>query len=353
MFNKPIKTDKHPLAINIIKFQRYNFDFFSCEEVVLFEYLAVKGMSFKKLNEFYHSTTTITRETGIKKHSLNSILSRFQQLGILDVEVKGFPKVKHFKVNFPRIMDLFSQIYQSAENGKLPSDFRKLLYDFFQPLADNYLQKNTIKNNKIETKKETIDIHSDWDNTVSVFNEFFFSLHSEKNIQQKQLTYEDSKLYSACKNYGADEVLIYVKKYFAEKYLLGSVNDFLKTSKLDIKKIDYIEKQLATEKKEVDAFIESLHDIYNKRREMAGDKKKKFSKTKLPINAAIKKQISDALKSKSDLEITHAFIAYSDKVLKGDISPRKFLPYFFTREYGDYKVINDMLDYFNMQYSHS
>ena len=49
------KEDTHPLAINIQKLQRYNYDYFNCEEVVFFEYIVVKGMAFKKKKEFFLS----------------------------------------------------------------------------------------------------------------------------------------------------------------------------------------------------------------------------------------------------------------------------------------------------------
>jgi hypothetical protein len=39
------KNDTHPLAINVLKLNRYNYDFFNCEEVVFFEYIIVKGMA--------------------------------------------------------------------------------------------------------------------------------------------------------------------------------------------------------------------------------------------------------------------------------------------------------------------
>ena len=146
----PSKPDTHPLAINILKLQRYNFDYFTCEEAVFFEYIVIKGKSFARMDAFFHSSSTITKETGIKKHSLKTIITHFIQLGIIDVEVKGMPKVKHFKVVYLRIIELFPQIYLLAENGKLSAVFSKLLYDFFQPLADSYLKKNTEKNNKKE-----------------------------------------------------------------------------------------------------------------------------------------------------------------------------------------------------------
>ena len=70
MFSKS-KKDKHPLAINIRKLQRYNYSYFGCEEVVFFEYMVVKGNAFKH-KPFYHSSETIFNETSIKKQSLNS-----------------------------------------------------------------------------------------------------------------------------------------------------------------------------------------------------------------------------------------------------------------------------------------
>ena len=70
------EKDVHPLAINILKLQRYNSDFFNCEERTFFEYLIIKGMAFKN-KEFFHSSETIYIETGIKKHSLKTIIKRF------------------------------------------------------------------------------------------------------------------------------------------------------------------------------------------------------------------------------------------------------------------------------------
>ena len=41
------------MGYNILKLNRYNYDFFNCEEVVFFEYIVVKGMAFKKKKEFF------------------------------------------------------------------------------------------------------------------------------------------------------------------------------------------------------------------------------------------------------------------------------------------------------------
>src|SRR5690606_23134477 len=209
------KEDIHPLAINIQKLQRYNYDYFNCEEVVFFEYIVVKGMAFKKNPEFFHSSETIRKETGIKKHSLNSIISRFEDLGIISIEIKGMPRVKHFKVHFPKIVELLPKIYQLSENGKLYSNFSKHLSDFFIPLVDNYLQKNNIKNNKKEiNKKEKNNSESEEERTLSFFNDYLSSLKYKKNISPAALNFNDVDLFRALKEYDIEIICEYIEKYF-------------------------------------------------------------------------------------------------------------------------------------------
>ena len=86
--------DKHGLAINILKFQYFNFEFFNCQEIVLYETLMVLGgKSFTKRDEFFHSTKTLADKTGIKRHSVDRILIKFKKMGIIDYQIKGMPKV--------------------------------------------------------------------------------------------------------------------------------------------------------------------------------------------------------------------------------------------------------------------
>lgn len=113
-----MKNDKHPLAVNIIKYQRYNFAFLNCQEIVLFETLLVLGgISFKN-KEFFHSTQTLSDKTGIKKHSINKILSRFKGLGFIEYQIKGMPKVKHITVLWENIFEQLPDFYQPNENDK-------------------------------------------------------------------------------------------------------------------------------------------------------------------------------------------------------------------------------------------
>lgn len=136
---KPLKTYSKksapmPLATNIMRFQNYNFKFFATDEVIMFEYLTVKAVSFKH-RVFYHSSSTINDETGIKRNRENSILKRFESdLKIVTVNVNGMPQVKHFKVHFHKIVPLLRKIYRF---NKFSAENRKQLVDYFKALAEN------------------------------------------------------------------------------------------------------------------------------------------------------------------------------------------------------------------------
>ncbi|MDA8970008.1 helix-turn-helix domain-containing protein, partial [bacterium] len=110
---KKDKKDKHGLAINIMKFQYYNFEFFNCQEIVLYETLIVLGgNSFAKREEFFHSTQTIADKTGIKRHSVDRIMMKFKKMGIIDYQIKGMPKVKFIKILWKNILEILPEIYQ-------------------------------------------------------------------------------------------------------------------------------------------------------------------------------------------------------------------------------------------------
>ena len=149
-----MKNDKHPLAVNIIKYQRYNFAFLNCQEIVLFETLLVLGgISFKN-KEFFHSTQTLSDKTGIKKHSINKILSRFKGLGFIEYQIKGMPKVKHITVLWENIFEQLPDFYQPNENDKQYDDIIKLFIEYFQPLTDTNKEKNINKNTNENIKIE-------------------------------------------------------------------------------------------------------------------------------------------------------------------------------------------------------
>jgi hypothetical protein len=350
------KEDIHPLAINIQKLQRYNYDYFNCEEVVFFEYIVVKGMAFKKKTEFFHSSETIRKETGIKKHSLNSIISRFEDLGIISTEIKGMPRVKHFKVHFPKIVELLPKIYQLSENGKLYSNFSKHLSDFFIPLVDNYLQKNNIKNNKKEiNKKEKKDNDSEGEDVLSFFNDYLSSLKYQKSISPAALNFNDADFFRALKEYDIEIICEYLEKYFEETNR-PSLSKFFAFDNISFNKLKYIEQKMVDENDYVDRLIDELQRIYKKRIELHNNKdsaRRGKSHSVLVVTKRIKNQIKSALNIKSELEITNAFTPYIDEILNENLTISKILPYFFAFKNDEYEIIDTYLEYHNLHYGYS
>jgi hypothetical protein len=343
-----IMKDKNPLSINIQKLQRYNFNFFKLEEVVFFEYLVVKSKSFK-FKPFFHSSETIFKETGIKRNKLDAILKRFIELEILSIEIKGFPKVKHFVVNFEKVQYYLPKIYQSAENGRLHPYITKLLDDFYNPYVISYKQKNN-KSILKENLKEKIESDPGWDTLFNKFNEKVKEIQSSWFLTASSVKFDDNRLYQTYKTYG-EELITYIDQYFQIYASRGKISDFLKPDKIDSSKNTFIEKLKIQEKADARKIIEKLTDTYNSRREQSSTSKKKYSKTSLIINNVIIEKAAQVLKVIGENEINDAFIAYSDAMLKGEITPNKILPYFFTEKYGSYPVIEEYLDHFNVNYS--
>ena len=159
---KEEKKDKHGLAINIMKFQYFNFQFFNCQEIVLYETIMVLGgISFAKKEEFYHSTQTLAGKTGIKVHSINKILRKFKDLGIIDYQIKGMPQVKHLRILWDNILEMLPEIYQFDKVEEYFGGSTQPLIDFYKQLAENNEkiaenteEKNIIKNNTEEYEKK-------------------------------------------------------------------------------------------------------------------------------------------------------------------------------------------------------
>jgi hypothetical protein len=316
--------------------------------VVFFEYLVVKSKSFK-FKPFFHSSETIFNETGIKRNKLDAILKRFIELEILSIEIKGFPKVKHFVVNFEKVQYYLPKIYQSAENGRLPAHIVKLLADFYNPYVVSYQQKNN-KSILKETIKEKREDDSGWDSFFNYFNEKIRENQSKDILSAAAIKFDDNQLYQTYRIYGED-LLTYMDQYFEINTHRGKISDFLKPDKIDSRKNAFIEELKIQEKMDAKKLIENLTATYNSRREQSSTPKKKYSKTSLIANNVIIDKAVRILRQIAENEINNAFIAYADAILKGQISPNKILPYFFSEKFGSYPVIEEYLDHFNVHYA--
>lgn len=346
------KKDSNPHAVNILKLQRYNFNFFSLEEVVFFEYLIVKARSFK-FKQFYHSTSTISGEIGIKRTKLESIIKKFGEMGILHVELKGYPQVKHFTVNFERVAFFLPQIYQSAENGKLSAEISKLLADFYNPLVETYQKKNNIESiNKKNKEEEILEGDTGWVAFGSYFFEKIREWEQEFNLTPSALKYEEIQLYQTYKMYG-DDTILYLREYLEKNKWRSKISDFLKPDKYNPSKNAFIEAQRVQERKDGKNLLQSLVKCFNDRRTFLSNNKKGYSQTSLLVNDALVDKAVEVLRVLPEHAINNAFIAYADAIIKDDLSVRKILPYFFTYQYGTYSVIEQYLDHFNVNYSYT
>jgi len=200
--------DKHGLAINILKFQYFNFEFFNCQEIVLYETIIVLGgISFAKKEEFYHSTHTLARKTRIKEHSINKILRKFRDLEIIDYQIKGMPKVKHIRILWDNILEMLPEIYQFNKVEEYFGGSTQPLIDFYKQLAENNEkisenneEKNIIKNNteeyekKIKKEIEENAIAEDEENAVIFFLEELKAIFRNR-IEQYNRDNEDYKDY--------------------------------------------------------------------------------------------------------------------------------------------------------------
>lgn len=201
-------NDKHGLAINIIKFQYFNLEFFNCQEIVLYETIIVLGgISFAKKEEFYHSTQTLAGKTGIKVHSINKILRKFKDLGIIDYQIKGMPQVKHLRILWDNILEMLPEIYQFDKVEEYFCGSTQPLIDYYKQLAENNEkiaqnteEKNIIKNNteeyekKIKKEIEENAIAEDEENAVIFFLEELKAIFRNR-IEQYNRDNEDYKDY--------------------------------------------------------------------------------------------------------------------------------------------------------------
>ena len=205
---KKRNIDKHGLAINIMKFQYFNLEFFNCQEIVLYETIIVLGgISFAKKEEFYHSTQTLAGKTGIKVHSINKILRKFKDLGIMDYQIKGMPQVKHLRILWDNILEMLPEIYQFDKVEEYFGGSTQPLIDYYKQLAENNEkipenneEKNIIKNNteeyekKIKKEIEENAIAEDEENAVIFFLEELKAIFRNR-IEQYNRDNEDYKDY--------------------------------------------------------------------------------------------------------------------------------------------------------------
>ncbi len=189
----------HPFAVNFKKLQQYNFSVFSLEEIVFFEYIIILAKTFG-YKEFYHSTSTITKDTGIKRAKLEKIIQKFADHTFIAVEVKGFPLVKYFRVNIPFICENLHHIYQFEGNSKLHAETCKLYAEISKQYVETNTQEKLIQETNRETKKATKDLKREEMAAVKKFDFNYIEavnyIHKlEKDFNLRRQRGKDAKKY--------------------------------------------------------------------------------------------------------------------------------------------------------------
>ena len=348
---KEANKDQHGLAINIMKFQYYNLEFFNCQEIVLYETIIVLGgISFAKKEEFYHSTQTLAGKTGIKVHSINKILRKFKDLGLIDYQIKGMPKVKHIRILWENILEMLPEIYQFDKveeyfGGSTQPliDFYKLLAENNEKIAENTEEKNIIKNNteeyEEELKKEITAnaVAEDKENAVNNFNLFLDELFQHKETPRKDFKSED--LIQALEYYDIKEIQEYAM--FRHKNInVFDMRKFFKFSESG--RMTELEEYFKLRQKESIDFIDSLTDKFQDRIKYFNENSNKTKNyTPLPVKKRVIPKIRRVLEVKGRIDIKEAFVAFADDILQGQINPKHdALSYFLKEENGEYPVID-------------
>lgn len=124
--------DIHPLSLNFKKFQRYNFEVLSIEDVIFFEYILICFVSFG-YKEFYKSDIQILKDTNIKRTRLRGAKQKFESMGILSItvkKIKGNPPIQYYIFN-PKILLI------KLENIYLKEYCESMMIYFFSFLNNN------------------------------------------------------------------------------------------------------------------------------------------------------------------------------------------------------------------------
>jgi hypothetical protein len=119
-------------GLRLLVFQKYNSEYFSCDERVFFETLLIKFHGFR-FKPFYISYSTIFNELGIKKDRVMTISRKFHKLGFLRTEVKttsieGRPlQVTYYNLDTDKIIELLPVIYLEQHHEDTDRDIKKYL----------------------------------------------------------------------------------------------------------------------------------------------------------------------------------------------------------------------------------
>lgn len=129
------------MGIEVTNFLKYNSNFFTCDERVMFITLLVKYKCFD-FKPFFWSKKVIFEELGIKKDRATKILKKFEELEILSSKVvKSMignrpQQITYYDLDTAKILDLLPKIIKNYEDEEyeLIHDIEKYLKPAIKPI---------------------------------------------------------------------------------------------------------------------------------------------------------------------------------------------------------------------------
>lgn len=101
-----IMKNKHPFAVNSLLLQEYDFNKTKNDEVLFFEWLVIKRISFRR-ETFFYQQRRVFDEVGIKRARLETIKSKFIDYGLV-IENEGFSNTCHYTVSLEFISNFIN-----------------------------------------------------------------------------------------------------------------------------------------------------------------------------------------------------------------------------------------------------
>lgn len=121
------KKNKYPLSVNFKTLQQYDLKKTGIDEILFFEWLIVKKLSFGS-DEFFYQNNRIFNEIPIKRHRLDKVKVKFICYG-MEKETKGFSNTTNYLItdefieNFVKI-HLLPEFRKNTLKELLSLDFK-------------------------------------------------------------------------------------------------------------------------------------------------------------------------------------------------------------------------------------
>ena len=180
------KIVSYPLCVNFKTFIQYDISKINIDEIVFFEWLIVKRLSFGS-DEFFYQNERVIKEIGIKRHRLEVIKNKFCLYGLI-IELKGNNNTSHYLVN-PEFIKCF--VNEHLLNEYRANTLKQLLtLDFKNEIKVSKVTKNRIIK-FIKTELEIVYNQRRKDNIVITEGKKFLTPsglnHNKKTYQQFSL----------------------------------------------------------------------------------------------------------------------------------------------------------------------